>query len=267
GKPYSEVFTSFKYEGRPYNVLLHLPPTHGDPESYSFTSVTEGILMLSEYQDLWTDLQNELNGVRASLPTLARSDPSPWDHWNELNGKPWSAGFFRNEDDSPVLNSPHSHLQSGNDAVGDEDGDATIEALKRRKRPRRDVSFIVPPSECFKYLVSLVLESLCRSMLFLLDDLWHRNRPFCRISQTRLFSSVRPEAYEVRVAEEPDWAKKLMEEELFLFDSNEEVVQPANFLATLPNPDSCGSFSQVRTYRIWSEHGIEGMVYAPNVAE
>jgi hypothetical protein len=37
--------------------------------------------------------------------------------------------------------------------------------------------------------------------------------------------------YQVRLTEEPDWAQKLTEEELFLFDSNELVKKPAHFWA------------------------------------
>ncbi|THU76047.1 hypothetical protein K435DRAFT_787400 [Dendrothele bispora CBS 962.96] len=230
GKPYSEVFTPFEYQGRPYNVLLHLPPISGDPDSYSSTSDTEGILMLSEYQDLWTDLQNELNGVHA-LPTLARSDPSPWDHWNELNGKPWSDGAFRNEDGSPVLTGPHSQLQSGHAAVEGEDY-AMIKALKR---PRRHV----PYRATFRVFQILGQPGIGKSMslyVILAQRLMAQKPTFLQNKAKVVVFFCSTGAYEVRVDEEPKWAEKLTEEELFLFDSNEVVVQPADFWRFFPIP-------------------------------
>jgi hypothetical protein len=133
GKLHDEVFDSAPYKGMTYEFLFNLPPKESNPVFIS-TSGVECLLVLSEYKALWTDLQNELNGKATGLPTQVRSDPSPWDRWNEFEGKPWSDGFYRNEDGTPVADILDLQLQSNNDA---QDDDEELEALKRRKRQKR----------------------------------------------------------------------------------------------------------------------------------
>ncbi|THU75809.1 hypothetical protein K435DRAFT_706371, partial [Dendrothele bispora CBS 962.96] len=65
--------------------------------------------------------------------------------------------------------------------------------------------------------------------------------------------------FETRVTQEPDWAMRLTEEELFLFDSNKEVVQPAHFwrrylipivMAASPNSE-CTEWAQNMAVTKW----------------
>ncbi|THU93913.1 hypothetical protein K435DRAFT_799300 [Dendrothele bispora CBS 962.96] len=184
------------------------------------------------------DNTNELNGVHSdTLPTPERPDPSPWDHWNELSGKPWRDGFFRNEDGSPVPTDPHSQLESGYDAVGDEDGDAAIEALICQNGPRRDVKY----RATFRVFQILGQPGIGKSMslyAILAQRLMAKKPTFLQNKRDVVVFFCSTGAYEVRITdhEEPDWAKKLTEEELFLFDSNEVVLQPADFWRFFPVP-------------------------------
>ncbi|THU93911.1 hypothetical protein K435DRAFT_180759 [Dendrothele bispora CBS 962.96] len=115
------------------------------------------------------------------------------------------------------------------------DGDATIEALKRLKRPRRKV----PYRATFRVFQILGQPGIGKSMslyVILAQRLMAQKPTFFQNKPGVVVFFCSTGAYEVRVTEEPDWGEKLTEEELFLFDSNETVLQPAVFWRFFPVP-------------------------------
>jgi hypothetical protein len=68
------------------------------------------------------------------------------------------------------------------------------------------------------------------SLYFILVQRLMAQKPtFLQSKQDVVFFFCSSGVYQVRLTEEPDWAQKLTEEELFLFDSNELVKKPADF--------------------------------------
>jgi len=94
---------NYKY----FNVKLL--PSGQEP---AITSALQGILMFSEYERFLNDLEKMLNGTADDFPTELRSDPSPWDSWNEMEGIEWRDGSFWDEDGSEIVSEWRARLRA-----------------------------------------------------------------------------------------------------------------------------------------------------------
>ncbi|KAK7470969.1 hypothetical protein VKT23_002383 [Stygiomarasmius scandens] len=266
GKPRKKVFARLKHQKERYEYLKILPPKNSNPEFYSYTSRAKGVMVLSEYQALCNDLTNELMGMDTGLPTLMRSDPSPWDHWNELQEKPWRDGFFRNEDGSEVVLSPLDFRKGAScvdltcqpgddddatddatddDATDDgtmddaendaaEDG-ATFRVFQIIGQPGIGMFITSDKFSISRYDSHRDTGKSMSLYVILAQRLMESKPTFLQNTHGEAVFFCSSGAYRVQLTERPVWATKL-KEEMLLLDSNVEVQSPANFWRRTPVP-------------------------------
>ncbi|KAK7462242.1 hypothetical protein VKT23_007847 [Stygiomarasmius scandens] len=187
---------NYKY----FNVKL-LP----SDEEPAITSTLQGVLIFSEYKRFLYDLKDMFDGRADDFATGARSDPSSWDSWNEMEGIEWRDGSFWDEDGSEIVS--ERQVRPG----------SVAQVENRRIDIPRVVQVIGQPGIGKSLLLYIILaHRLLQSKATFLHSAPGEALYFCSDGVYRFTPPMRSDR----------WIYELTEKDVMLFDSGPKLPTP-----------------------------------------